>query len=439
MCLFPLENSNQNSIAYKKGITHFDCGSCPECLRKRANVWAVRAFYEAKYHEHNCMITLTYDNYVRDGAGRVIGELPPDRDLHVCKRDVQLFIKRLRKRYGSGIKYIACAEYGSRTHRAHYHVILFGVQFEDATYYKASKRGNSIYKSRILTDLWSHGICTIDSVNINSAVARYCTKYTAKSRSEDTFMLFSHHLGLEGMLKHFNGIDYTIEGRTYPIPRTVWNYVITSRYYEYSDVMSYKYVNHNPLRHENIFVDDTAYEKAAEKRLIFRAVRDSDRQYCNYLRVWKERGKQFEMLLPSVETRISLLPENKYAHYKVAARKVLALRRRFVPYPAPNSGCISEYERWKLKNISFYPSFAVSTPCLNTANDTKFIYSENSMLDTPFYIDPFYVSDSLTPIEFERLPKINSFIVKKNRSIGLTSHQLCVNLSLLDISKEDLL
>lgn len=72
MCLFPLKNYNTNSVAYQRGVTEFDCGACPECLQKRSNVWALRCVYEARQHAYNCMITLTYDSFVRDSKGCVV-------------------------------------------------------------------------------------------------------------------------------------------------------------------------------------------------------------------------------------------------------------------------------------------------------------------------------------------------------------------------------
>lgn len=47
--------------------------------------------------------------------------------MNLSKRDLQLFFKRLRKRHGknSNIRYYACGEYGSKTFRPHYHIILF--------------------------------------------------------------------------------------------------------------------------------------------------------------------------------------------------------------------------------------------------------------------------------------------------------------------------
>ena len=98
MCFFPFSNTDHKSEAYIKGVTNFDCGVCPECLSKKARLWALRCSAEAQYTQ-GCMITLTYDNYARDNNGNIIGELPPNRDLPLSKRDCQLFIKRLRKHF----------------------------------------------------------------------------------------------------------------------------------------------------------------------------------------------------------------------------------------------------------------------------------------------------------------------------------------------------
>lgn len=233
MCLFPFANNKPNSIAYKKGLIEFKCGGCPECLGERARSWALRCSMHAKNHI-GCMITLTYDQYIHDNRGNVIGERVSE--LEVNKKDCQKFIKRVRRYFEyhyniKNIKYLITAEYGSRTHRAHYHCILFGVSFEDIVYYKKSKRGNIIYKSQTLTDLWGLGICTVDSININSAVARYCTKYCAKdARSENTFMLVSRGIGIDNLMQEFNGRSYIIDGREYPIPKQVWQLYIENKY-----------------------------------------------------------------------------------------------------------------------------------------------------------------------------------------------------------------
>lgn len=382
MCLFPLPNTNYNSIAYKKGVTEFDCGSCPECLKKRSNVWALRSVYECKAHAHNCMITLTYDGFMRDDRGNIIGELPVNPDLLVDKRHIQLFIKRLRKwwskEHATPLKFLCCAEYGSHTHRAHYHLILFGVKFPDIHFYKKSKRGNAIYMSDTLTKLWGHGICTVDSINVHSAVARYCTKYCAKDRSDKTFMLFSHHIGLEELMKDFNGINYMIDGREYSIPRVVWQEYILNKYSSLNRGLvplgcgfDYRYIN----RDKNLspFDDDIIYDKACKARKSYRDIRDNDPVYIKYLEYWKSRGELFNRLKPPVIERIKLLDDSKYHAYKTRALECYTLRKKFIPFPAPNSGCVSAYNKYKLNLTNKFTHKHLPFPSRpNTANDTDF-------------------------------------------------------------------
>jgi hypothetical protein len=75
---------------------------------------------EYKISESAHFITLTYDTL----------KVPITKKgyMNLDKRDLQLFFKRLRKRHGknSKIRYYACGEYGSKTFRPHYHIILFG-------------------------------------------------------------------------------------------------------------------------------------------------------------------------------------------------------------------------------------------------------------------------------------------------------------------------
>lgn len=97
------------------------CGQCVLCGDKKAKDWSTRMFCEANYHA-NCpwWITLTYNAF----------SLPKDG---VNKRDVQLFLKRLRERVsrlvGSDVRlrFVATGEYGSNYARPHYHMQLFGL------------------------------------------------------------------------------------------------------------------------------------------------------------------------------------------------------------------------------------------------------------------------------------------------------------------------
>lgn len=252
MCLFPIPNKDKNGYAYKHGITEFECGSCPECLSKRSSVWALRCVAESKNHISNYMITLTYDTFKYDKSMNIIGENPVNPNIVCNKKHIQDFIKRLRKWQNKNnqksLKYICTSEYGSTTHRAHYHLIIFGLKLPDVIYYKKSKRGNIIYMSKTLTDIWKHGICTIDCKTVTPANARYCTKYCAKTRSPDTFFLCSNGIGIDRLYDEFNGISYWLDGNEYPIPKGVWQKYIINKYKKHdiksscdSKDMTYKY------------------------------------------------------------------------------------------------------------------------------------------------------------------------------------------------------
>ena len=146
MCMFTFPNRS-SPRALLKGIERFECGGCPECLQKKSRQWALRCGMEARVNV-GMMITLTYDTYRNGVDGE---ENPVDTSLCVQKTHAQRFIKRLRKHFpNKTIKYLLTAEYGKKTHRAHYHALIFGVMFNDLRYYKKSKRGNIIYKSPTL-------------------------------------------------------------------------------------------------------------------------------------------------------------------------------------------------------------------------------------------------------------------------------------------------
>lgn len=141
------------------------CGQCHGCRLERSRQWAIRCLHEASLHQDNCYLTLTYAPEY----------LPADRSLN--KRDICLFMKRLRKRFGDGIRFFQCGEYGEDFNRPHHHVLLFGFDFPDRKYW-CNSHGFRLYRSAILEELWPFGHCTIGNVTFESAayVARYIMK-----------------------------------------------------------------------------------------------------------------------------------------------------------------------------------------------------------------------------------------------------------------------
>lgn len=142
------------------------CGQCIGCRLERSREWAIRCVHEASLYNENCFVTLTYNDQ----------SYPSDGSLN--KRDVQLFLKRLRKHFDEDrIRYFQCGEYGELLNRPHHHMLIFGFDFPDKTFWKMS-HGFPLYRSESLERLWPLGYSNIGGVTFESAayVARYIVK-----------------------------------------------------------------------------------------------------------------------------------------------------------------------------------------------------------------------------------------------------------------------
>lgn len=157
------------------------CGQCIGCRLERSRRWAVRLMHEATLHEKSCFLTLTYND----------SHLPSDGSLKV--EDFQLFMKRLRRGSAGPLRFFHCGEYGERFARPHYHCVLFGEDFRsDRVLSKTTDRGDSIYVSPRLSELWGKGDLEqqmIGELTFESAayVARYCLKKVTGKRAESHY------------------------------------------------------------------------------------------------------------------------------------------------------------------------------------------------------------------------------------------------------------
>lgn len=186
-CVYPIDawRAKKRSDTGKRGIVfnprdgyadqklQLPCGKCVGCSRSRAKQWTTRLYHESQLHEQNSFITLTYEN-------------PP---VSLVKSDVQRFIKRLRKLHP--LRFFAVGEYGERTRRPHYHLILFGKDYLEGSY---DIDGN-LYGSPVINETWGKGIASIGAVTPKSIayVAGYCNK---KIGDPDTFNLMSRRPGI---------------------------------------------------------------------------------------------------------------------------------------------------------------------------------------------------------------------------------------------------
>nr|QJB19261.1 MAG: replication initiator protein [Microvirus sp.] len=156
------------------------CGQCLGCRLERSRQWAIRCVHEASLYDSNCFITLTMSDDWLDkpiSRGLRLEDCWRNANGSLIKRDFVLFMKRLRKRFGAGIRFFHCGEYGELTGRPHHHVCLFNFDFPDKCLYSI-RDGVRLYRSPILEDLWPFGFCTIGDVTFESAayVARYVMK-----------------------------------------------------------------------------------------------------------------------------------------------------------------------------------------------------------------------------------------------------------------------
>lgn len=129
-CISPIRIKNP-ALSFRKRTENpyldVPCSKCGNCLTTKANRWSFRLSVEEKHSESAYFITLTYDNET------LAQEHSLDEYPSVNKRDLQLFIKKVRKYQSKHfpkakkIKYYAVSEYGELKGRPHYHMIIFNL------------------------------------------------------------------------------------------------------------------------------------------------------------------------------------------------------------------------------------------------------------------------------------------------------------------------
>lgn len=157
------------------------CGKCIPCLQRRQSDWVFRLTKEYENSISGYFITLTYDDVhlpTRYFNSAVVPVL--------CKRDIQLWIKRLRKAIQPYcIRYLLCGEYGPRTLRPHYHVILFNFPI-------------NMDIVKVVNKTWNKGFTVTKLINPNhfKYVAKYVNSYQElpkylRGKAERPFLLCS--------------------------------------------------------------------------------------------------------------------------------------------------------------------------------------------------------------------------------------------------------
>lgn len=170
------------------------CGKCEACLIRKRKDMSVRLSHETACHDDCCFVTLTYNDEnvpYRTFDGEVGRGFITSDNCTLLPSDVQKFIKRLRrhleyvpKKSQKGrdhvtkpIRYFAVGEYGSKTHRPHYHIMIFGWKPSDQVIHQV-RNGYTINRSAQIEKLWKYGFSTV--ADVNHGVAKYCARYVTK-------------------------------------------------------------------------------------------------------------------------------------------------------------------------------------------------------------------------------------------------------------------
>lgn len=235
------------------------CGKCPECRKRLISGWSFRLMQEDRRSISSFFITLTYDT----------STVPITKNgfMELRRSDVQRFFKRLRKmhcgvsstmlRNGTRIdavkpiKYFLVGEYGGKTLRPHYHIILFNASIELIQYawsYPMRLKVYGVKEIKVKARLPFGHVDYGNDQGVCGASIGYCLKYVMKPgkipmhRNDDRtpeFRLMSKSLGenyltwetVEWHLKDCVNRTYlTIEnGKKIAMPRYYKNKIYSPR------------------------------------------------------------------------------------------------------------------------------------------------------------------------------------------------------------------
>lgn len=171
LCKNPIFVKNMNGIA--------PCGQCLHCRTNKRRQKTTRCALEARMHEHALFVHLTYsDDYlpttIIDRKSNIVTHYHPDGCLD--REGLKDFLKRLRRRFPPrSIRVFYAGEYGEKTLRPHYHLVIWGIPY--------SKRD-------LIVDAWCDPItgdlqCDAARLWIEEPrspwdVSQYCCGYTMK-------------------------------------------------------------------------------------------------------------------------------------------------------------------------------------------------------------------------------------------------------------------
>lgn len=171
--------SSKNALP---GLVPFEieCRKCLACRLNGARDKAIRCWHETRMHPSSIFITLTYSDEHLESPRLIYSHW-------------QTFIKDLRNHVDyktlstQKITCMVTGEYGDKNKRPHWHAIIFNYAPDDAKILRETDRGDIVYTSETLSNIWNKGLVEFGSVTLDSAnyVARYAAKKLSHGKDQD--------------------------------------------------------------------------------------------------------------------------------------------------------------------------------------------------------------------------------------------------------------
>lgn len=258
MCLSPIHLYNLEGN--RRVWYDVPCGKCVECKSSRRNQYVLKLYNEFLNCSNAYFVTLTYNV---DHVPYVISSDTGEINLTLDIGDFQRCIKRVRRQYyykhksNFKVVYFICGEYGSRTHRPHYHLVLFNVDDDFLSLFKSDWVSNCGF-----VQIKQIGMSQRDFVRSSLYVSKYVVKkdfdpllvdyseVVEKFKGRKMFVSTSHFFGqnydwdflfqcnfgayssLDDMIANFKFWHIDIFGKSYKLSLSVVDKLTTLKYNE---------------------------------------------------------------------------------------------------------------------------------------------------------------------------------------------------------------
>lgn len=146
-----LKKNDDDNLSYQRNKR--------SAVRSKKNLERLISANVGQYEEKDKFITLTF----RQNVSR-------DELLH----EFRIFVRRLKKRYGTEFEYIAVIERGTRgQEKLHLHCIFFNLPY---------------VKNSYLRKLWGNGFVKINAFESEEEIVAYMVKYVQKTLTDDSYI-----------------------------------------------------------------------------------------------------------------------------------------------------------------------------------------------------------------------------------------------------------